>query len=214
VEAGKCGGNGDTNDAVRRSTASTDSGGRAFEVLDDAQGGEIATTTTSESSHSRFARSSHGRARQLPRERPRDPARGAQTVEAIHALGASARFLAADLNDAASVTRLAIASFDAMFAANVRHGDTALRLAHFFGTSPQFWLNLQNLYEIRLAEEKSGKAIKNLPSLKSVEGRDVVVLDTVDAEPMTPGVLLSERGAQVRRVHPKSARTDYPVGAA
>jgi addiction module HigA family antidote len=48
-------------------------------------------------------------------------------------------------------------------------GDTALRLAHFFGTSPQFWLNLQNLYEIRLAEEKSGKAIKKLPSLKSVE---------------------------------------------
>jgi antitoxin HigA-1 len=48
-------------------------------------------------------------------------------------------------------------------------GDTALRLAHFFGTSPQFWLNLQNLYEIRLAEEKSGKAIKKLPSLKRVE---------------------------------------------
>jgi len=48
-------------------------------------------------------------------------------------------------------------------------GDTALRLAHFFGTSPQFWLNLQGLYEIRLAEEKSGKAIKKLPSLKRVE---------------------------------------------
>jgi addiction module HigA family antidote len=48
-------------------------------------------------------------------------------------------------------------------------GDTALRLAHFFGTSPQFWLNLQSLYEIRLAEEKSGKAIKKLPSLKRVE---------------------------------------------
>jgi len=47
--------------------------------------------------------------------------------------------------------------------------DTALRLAHFFGTSPQFWLNLQSLYEIRLAEEKSGKAIKKLPSLKRVE---------------------------------------------
>ena len=48
-------------------------------------------------------------------------------------------------------------------------GDTALRLAHFLGTSPQFWLNLQSLYEIRLAEEKSGKAIKKLPSLKRVE---------------------------------------------
>ncbi len=48
-------------------------------------------------------------------------------------------------------------------------GDTALRLAHFFGTSAQFWLNLQNLYELRLAEEKSGKAIKRLPKLKHAE---------------------------------------------
>src|SRR5262249_16870054 len=48
-------------------------------------------------------------------------------------------------------------------------GDKALRLAHFFGTTPQFWLNLQNLYEIRLAQEKSGKAIKKLPSLKRME---------------------------------------------
>jgi addiction module HigA family antidote len=33
-------------------------------------------------------------------------------------------------------------------------GDTALRLAHFFGTSAQFWLNLQSLYDLRLAREK------------------------------------------------------------
>ena len=45
-------------------------------------------------------------------------------------------------------------------------GDTALRLAHFFGTSPEFWLSLQNLYELRLAEAKSGKTIKRLPRLK------------------------------------------------
>ena len=48
-------------------------------------------------------------------------------------------------------------------------GDTALRLAHFFGTSAEFWLNLQNLYELRLAEEKSGKAIRKLPRLKQLE---------------------------------------------
>ena len=35
-------------------------------------------------------------------------------------------------------------------------GDTALRLGHFFGTSPQFWLNLASLYELRLAEQKAG----------------------------------------------------------
>ena len=48
-------------------------------------------------------------------------------------------------------------------------GDTALRLAHFFGTSAQFWLNLQSLYELRIAEEKTGKAIKKLPTLKHRE---------------------------------------------
>ena len=43
--------------------------------------------------------------------------------------------------------------------------DTALRLAHFFGTSPEFWLNLQQRYELRLAEQRAGKAIKTLPTL-------------------------------------------------
>jgi len=47
--------------------------------------------------------------------------------------------------------------------------DTALRLAHFFGTSPQFWLNLQTLYELRLAERKNGRAIKKLPTLKHID---------------------------------------------
>jgi addiction module HigA family antidote len=48
-------------------------------------------------------------------------------------------------------------------------GDTALRLAHFFGTSAQFWLNLQSLYELRLAEQKVGKTIRTLPTLKRRE---------------------------------------------
>jgi addiction module HigA family antidote len=48
-------------------------------------------------------------------------------------------------------------------------GDTALRLAHFFGTSPEFWLNLQSFYEIRLAERRSGKSIRALPTLKHSE---------------------------------------------
>lgn len=45
-------------------------------------------------------------------------------------------------------------------------GDTALRLAHYFGTSAAFWLNLQGLYEIRVAEKQTGKMIKKLPRLK------------------------------------------------
>ena len=39
--------------------------------------------------------------------------------------------------------------------------DTALRLARFFGTTPQFWMNLQARYEVLVAEreaaEESGK---------------------------------------------------------
>ncbi len=48
-------------------------------------------------------------------------------------------------------------------------GDTALRLGHFFGTSAQFWLNLQTLYDLRIAQEKSGKTIRDLPTLKDSE---------------------------------------------
>ena len=48
-------------------------------------------------------------------------------------------------------------------------GDTTLRPVHFFGTSAQFWLNLQSLYDLRLAQEKVGKSIKALPTLKRRE---------------------------------------------
>jgi len=47
-------------------------------------------------------------------------------------------------------------------------GDTALRLAHFFGTSAEFWLNLQSRYELRRAQQKAGKTIELLPRLKHV----------------------------------------------
>jgi len=43
-------------------------------------------------------------------------------------------------------------------------GDTALRLAHWFGTDPQFWLNLQSSYEIDVAVELAGAEIKKLPT--------------------------------------------------
>ena len=46
-------------------------------------------------------------------------------------------------------------------------GDTALRLAHFFDTSEEFWLNLQKLYELRIAEKKIGEGIRALPTLKN-----------------------------------------------
>jgi antitoxin HigA-1 len=43
--------------------------------------------------------------------------------------------------------------------------DTALRLGHWFGVSPDFWLNLQKLYELRLAENEIGAAVRKLPRL-------------------------------------------------
>jgi antitoxin HigA-1 len=41
--------------------------------------------------------------------------------------------------------------------------DTALRLARFFGTTPQFWMNMQASYELRKAENELG------PKLSSIE---------------------------------------------
>ncbi len=38
--------------------------------------------------------------------------------------------------------------------------DTALRLARFFGTSPEVWLGLQADYELRVAKQTSGKEIE------------------------------------------------------
>ena len=48
-------------------------------------------------------------------------------------------------------------------------GDTALRLGHFFGMSAQFWLNLQSMYELRVAEKKVGQAIKTLPTMRDFQ---------------------------------------------
>ena len=45
--------------------------------------------------------------------------------------------------------------------------DTALRLGHWFGTSAEMWLNLQKLYELRLAEQEKGAEIRKLPKRKA-----------------------------------------------
>ncbi len=38
--------------------------------------------------------------------------------------------------------------------------DTALRLARYFGTTPQFWLNLQTSYDLKIAEREIGSKIE------------------------------------------------------
>jgi len=37
---------------------------------------------------------------------------------------------------------------------------TALKLGRYFGTSPEYWLNLQHLYDLELAEEALGPELK------------------------------------------------------
>src|SRR5947207_2343649 len=52
---------------------------------------------------------------------------------------------------------------------NARHHGRHPAPRSFLGTSAQFWLNLQSLYDLRLAQEKVGKSIKALPTLKRRE---------------------------------------------
>ena len=45
-------------------------------------------------------------------------------------------------------------------------GDTALRLGHWFGTGPEFWLGLQSTYELNLARKEAGEEVDRLPRLE------------------------------------------------
>ncbi len=38
--------------------------------------------------------------------------------------------------------------------------DSALRLARFFGTTPQYWMDLQTAYDLKVAEEQAGEQIR------------------------------------------------------
>jgi addiction module HigA family antidote len=39
--------------------------------------------------------------------------------------------------------------------------ETALRLARYFGNSPQFWMNLQTNYDLALAERALGRRVRS-----------------------------------------------------
>jgi antitoxin HigA-1 len=46
--------------------------------------------------------------------------------------------------------------------------DTALRFGRYFGTSPQFWLNLQSRYDLECERDRCGKEIlRDVPVLVS-----------------------------------------------
>ena len=49
--------------------------------------------------------------------------------------------------------------------------DTALRLARYFGTTPQLWLNLQKTWELRRAEIEAGREIAEQVTPRHAVGR-------------------------------------------
>lgn len=46
--------------------------------------------------------------------------------------------------------------------------DTALRLGRYFGTSPQFWLNLQSHYDLAMAEDRIGSRLTQEVHVRAV----------------------------------------------
>ena len=47
--------------------------------------------------------------------------------------------------------------------------DTALRLARYFGTSPEVWLRLQAAYDLEVAQRRTGKRIEREVKARSVQ---------------------------------------------
>ena len=50
-------------------------------------------------------------------------------------------------------------------------GDTALRFGHWFGTEPQFWLNLQAQYDLVIANRRTGDVVRHLPTRQDLSSR-------------------------------------------
>ncbi len=78
-------------------------------------------------------------------------------ADELHEIGVSAAALARTLGVPANRISQIIAGKRAISA------DTALRLARYFGTSPDLWMNLQKTYELDLARQQIGKALSSIP---------------------------------------------------
>jgi len=85
----------------------------------------------------------------------RDPIHpGKFLADEIEALGMSVPEVAAELHVPANRIYQILKGQRALTAG------TALRLSQWLGTSAEMWMNLQKLYELRLAEQKEGEKIK------------------------------------------------------
>jgi antitoxin HigA-1 len=86
---------------------------------------------------------------------PRNPIHpGKFLADELEALGISAPELAAALHVPANRIYQILKGQRALTA------DTALRLGQWLGTSAELWMNLQKLYELRLAEKETGGEIR------------------------------------------------------
>jgi len=112
---------------------------------------------------------------------------GEHLAEELNELGMSAAELARQIN--VPVNRItAILNGERGVTA-----DTALRLGHWFGTTPEFWLNLQTLYELRLARLEVGDRIRKLPKLTDRKHASRHRTDLTDAGAVQPSFALSRR---------------------
>jgi len=82
---------------------------------------------------------------------------GEHLADELEALGMSANQLAKELGVPANRITQIIQGKRGIT------GDTALRLGRWFGTGPEIWINLQENYELRLAEAENGEAFKEVP---------------------------------------------------
>ena len=87
---------------------------------------------------------------------------GEHLAEELKAFGMSAAALSRDIN--VPVNRI----IGIIKGTRAITADTAIRLGHWFGSSAEFWLNLQKLYELRRAHADVGAAVERLPSLGAI----------------------------------------------
>jgi addiction module HigA family antidote len=90
---------------------------------------------------------------------------GEHLAEAIEAMGITAARLARDIQVPANRVTGILHGTRAITA------DSALRLGRYFGTSAEFWMNLQQLYELRRAAAQIGKTIHDIPRGKPRVGQ-------------------------------------------
>jgi addiction module HigA family antidote len=95
---------------------------------------------------------------------------GAHLADAIAGLGITATQLARDLKVPPNRITAILQGRRAITA------DTAWRLAKYLGTSPTFWMNLQQLYDLRVAEETIRDVLAEIPQRKRTDVETIAPL--------------------------------------